>query len=94
VVQRSVFDDKVFCDRQVGTCGDGPADLRLSQASAGAEHGQAPRRDGKASPAQQRNGLPDAIGYRGGGGNDRSHEVKYALWLRGFSGCGMIEGGR
>jgi hypothetical protein len=27
VVQRSVFDDEVFRDRQVGTCGDGPADL-------------------------------------------------------------------
>src|SRR5579859_7680926 len=92
--QRWMIDDEVFSDRHVGARGDGPTDLSLAQASARAELGEACRRHGKSSPPKQSDGLPDPIGHRRGGGNDRGHDVKYERWLRGFPGWGMIEGGR
>jgi hypothetical protein len=64
-VQRSMIDDEVSCDRQVGTCRDSPSDLCLRQASAGAELSKALRRDCEASPLKQGDGLPHAIRNRG-----------------------------
>jgi hypothetical protein len=60
-VYRLMIDDEISFDCEVGTCRDGPSDLCLSQAPAGAELCKAPRWDCKAPPPQQRDGLPYAI---------------------------------